>query len=641
MKILTIIRRAALTLALLLGSAVTVQAASNDPVYFAGDDGFYYFTLIYANPNNNAWLVPDSSYLEFSGKVTIPDSVTGTIEINGVPTEKTFRVCAVHSKAFKDCVNITSFELPNTMTSIYNEAFAGCTGLTSIELPQSITSISNKAFEGCTGMTHITIPENVTSLADDAFSGSGLTSLTWNAINCGRGGGWDPSQITQVTIGDKVQQIPMEFLNGGIISSIEFPLSLKNIGPWSFKNCKNLTEVTIPDSVTNIGYDAFMGCTNLTTLYWNAMRCESRGGLYTGYVTQAFVGDKVEIIPASFVTGSKITTIDLPNSVKHIRDRAFYSCSRLKDIHLSNQLESIGGWAFCGCDSLPVIEMPNTVTTIGEYAFYFMKALTQAVLPSNLQSIGEAAYMGTMNLNNFGVIPKTLTSIGYVAFCYMPKIESIVVESGNPAYDSRGNCNALMETQTNTLLAGCKNTVIPDGTEIIGTSAFHYCTGLKRIVIPEGVTVINDQAFRQCYYLNHVTLPSTLDSIGNAAFDYTMNIDTVVCYAECPPSLEDQYAFELTGYNKYCILYVPEGSVEAYKNTDYWSLFRFIFPIGYEIAHGDVNHDGVINISDVTDLIDLILNNGNSYYDPYSDIDGSHSVDITDVVQIIDYILSH
>ena len=528
-----------------------------------------------------------------------------------------------------------------TLKSVGNSAFEGCTGLTEVNIPNSVVYMGMRGFANCTGITSVTIPEAVSTLADDVFTGCPITSVTWNAINCGRGGGWDPTLITELTIGDKVQQIPMSFMHGAQISSVEFPITVKNIGPWSFQDCKNLTTVTIPDSVTNIGFYAFMGCTNLTTLYWNAIHCEDRGGMYTFYVTDAYVGDKVEYIPKDFIRSSKVQTIDLPNTVKVIGANAFSSCNRLKDIHMPENLEIIGESAFSGCDSLAVIDIPNTVTWIGDYAFYFMKSLTSATLPPRVEYVGEAAYMGNRRLTTVGLIPKTLTTIGPVAFCYMPNVESFVVEQGNPVYDSRENCNAIIETATNTLIAGTMNTVIPSSVKTIGTEAFYWSFNLDTITFPEGLEVIEESAFSDSR-LTKITLPSTLQSIGNWGFYYNYLTD-VTSLAITPPTVGNQYTF-YPGAKNGAILRVPEEAFEAYKEAEFWKDFMWIIPIGHEFLRGDMDQNGVVDIADLPMLIDFILK-GNANYsftqNPYADLDKNGYYNITDISILIDILLDN
>ncbi len=104
---------------------------------------------------------------------------------------------------------------------------------------------------------------------------------------------------------------------------------------------------------------------------------------------------------------------------------------------------SIGEWAFYNCSSLTSINITNSVTSIGELAFYGCSNLTSITIPSSVNSIGESAFLNCKSLTQIKVAPD------------------------NPVYDSRDNCNAIIETKSNTLIAGCASTVIPNSVTTI------------------------------------------------------------------------------------------------------------------------------------------------------------------------------
>ena len=97
---------------------------------------------------------------------------------------------------------------------------------------------------------------------------------------------------------------------------------------------------------------------------------------------------------------------------------------------------------------------------------------------------------------------------------------TISVESGNTVYDSRNNCNAIVESATNTLMFGCKNTIIPNSVTSIGERAFEDCDGLTSITIPNSVTSIGEGAFYSCDGLTSISIPNSVTSIGEYAFEY-------------------------------------------------------------------------------------------------------------------------
>ena len=164
---------------------------------------------------------------------------------------------------------------------------------------------------------------------------------------------------------------------------------------------------------------------------------------------------------------------------------------------------------------IPVFYNGLPVTDIGSSAFNNFTSLTNITIPSSVTSIGDSAFYGCSGLSSV-TIPSSVTSIDYYAFSNCSGLTSITVESGNTAYRSEGNC--LIRIADNVLLAGCKNSIIPDGVASIGHSAFMGCSGLSSVTIPSSVTSIGDYAFYNCSGLTSITIPSSVTSIGDAAF---------------------------------------------------------------------------------------------------------------------------
>lgn len=178
---------------------------------------------------------------------------------------------------------------------------------------------------------------------------------------------------------------------------------------------------------------------------------------------------------------------------------------------------SIGESAFRNCSSLTNIKIPEGVTGIGWEAFRNCSSLTSIMIPESVTSIGWEAFWDCSSLANIK-IPKSVTSIKSDAFNGCSGLESIIVDDGNGTYNSAGGCNAIIETATNTLICGCKNTTIPEGVTRIGEFAFANCSSLVSIVIPESVTLIEWYAFCNCSSLTNITIPKSVTRIGEFAF---------------------------------------------------------------------------------------------------------------------------
>ena len=167
------------------------------------------------------------------------------------------------------------------------------------------------------------------------------------------------------------------------------------------------------------------------------------------------------------------------------------------------------------------------VTSIGYHAFFDCSGLTSLTIPNSVTSIGDYAFWGCSGLTSV-TIPNSVTSIGSSAFSGCSGLTSVKVESDNPKYDSRNNCNAIIETSSNTIIFGCMNTTIPNSVTSIGEYAFSSCSGLTSVTIPNSVTSIGMEAFYGCRGLTSVTIPNSVTSIGKFAFYGCSSLTSVV-----------------------------------------------------------------------------------------------------------------
>ena len=460
--------------------------------------------------------------------------------------------------------------------------FARYAKLTSLELPASLTTIGDEAFYYNEGkLLSLTIPEGVVYVGSEALAGLRIQSLTWNARECWSNGRTYFSidynnvywMVDELTIGDRVEVIPNNFVPNTDIRSLTIPASVKYIGRNAFNNCSYLTgHLIIPDSVLIIGEKAFCHCDGISeitigkgvtsigedafteigfkTLNWNARHCESSGMAYDCHsVNQVLIGDEVEVLPCSFVAYSQISQVDIPSSVKTICDGAFEGCYNLGDvtlpnsvtsvgesvfawssltgITLSNSLTSIGRYAFSGCGNLTEVTIPNSVTKIGNEAFSSCEGLTSLTLSSSLDSIGAYAFNYCRALTSLH-IPASVTSIGSSAFNNCKGLESISVEQANTVYDSRANCNAILKTANDSIILTCKNTVLPGTITAIPDYAFNNNTELTHIDIPASVTYIGKYAFNGCTNLTEITIPAAVTTIGERAFTGCTSLQSMV-----------------------------------------------------------------------------------------------------------------
>ena len=283
------------------------------------------------------------------------------------------------------------------------------------------------------------------------------------------------------------------------------------------------------------------------------------------------LGFGATLVSNEYINGRGVLMFD--GDVTMIGYDAFGLCTTLTSIELPNTVTTIRTFAFAECTNLESIEIPHSVTAISSLAFNYCSKLSSLVIPNSVERFVDFRY-----------------DYIYNPFTGCAGLRSIIVEPGNPTYDSRDNCNAIIETDANSLISGCMNTVIPNSVTAILDGAFLGCIGLTTIEIPSSVTVIFSEAFSSCSGLASVTIPDSVTSIGFNAFSRCSSLhsieipssvvyigekafldctslNSITVYSITPPNL-GEWAFD--GTNN-CPIYVPEESVDAYKSA--WSAY--------------------------------------------------------------------
>lgn len=280
------------------------------------------------------------------------------------------------------------------------------------------------------------------------------------------------------------------------------------------------------------------------------------------------VNESTAYVPFLFMN-KNVVGASIPASIKEIGLEAFAGCSNLKSVDIAGDITSIEFGAFMGCESLSKITIPKSVTNIEAYAFEWCESLTDITLSDGITVLSEGLFKGCTNLKNIN-IPESVTEIDALAFngcqniekIYIPKnvkdikidytdkddngdeqsyiggvfkgcdnLQSIVVDAANPYYDSRENCNAIIDTKDNALIAGCKNSVLVDGIKEIGTCAFEGCVGLTTVEIPKSVEAIYYYAFSDCINLKEVKINSSEIKCAESAFDGCTSLNDNIVYA--------------------------------------------------------------------------------------------------------------
>ena len=538
-------------------------------------------------------------------KTVIPPTVTaigswafsGCSSLTGIHIPDS--VTEIGLESFYNCSSLIGVNIPNSVTRIGYQAFYGCSSLRSIHIPASVRAIGSSALEYCSSLGSISVA-NGNRRYDSRDDCNAIIETDGNTLIAGCMNTIIPATVEAID--------DYAFSGQSALRGIDIPDSVTSVGDYAFRGCSSLRNVSIPEGLTSIGASAFFDCSMLNridipasvssigsfalehcqALYsitvadgnpvydsrdsCNAIIETATGVLIAGCMrstipaTVTAIGDNAfsgcimltrADIPASvtsighyaFTGCSSLSSVSIPNTVTHIGDAAFSGCSALTRLDIPNSVTRLGHAVFTGCSSLESITLPKSMTAIGDYEFYGCSMLKAITIPNSVKSIGEAAFRGCLMLGSIS-IPKSVTTIGGSAFRECPSLTAISVASGNPGYDSRGGCNAIIESGTGRLVAGCRNTVIPASVTAIGYAAFDGCVFLTDLTIPPTVTFIGSKAFNNCPGLKEVVCDIAHPSLVATAPD----------------------AFKLpSGEYADRTLHVPAASASSYQTTAPWS----------------------------------------------------------------------
>ena len=354
--------------------------------------------------------------------------------------------------------------------------------------------------------------------------------------------------------------------------------SVSGICNKAFYDCNRITEVVIPSRVTSVGKQSFYGCDILSNVT---------------------IPNSVVII-GGFAFNNTLwyesysaDTSHIYNNIIYINDVAYESIDySATSVAFRAGTISITDWAFQGHTGLTSVVMPDSVISIGESSFSTCYSLSSCTIGNGVISIGDSAFYNCYKLTSIN-IPSGTTSIGENAFhgCYV--ISNITVDSNNSTYDSRNNCNAIIETSTNTLLLGSCNTIIPNTVRIIddfaffsrrcltsitipngvisiGKQSFSYCSGLTSVEISDSVTFIDGSAFGDCKNLTSVTLGSGITSISDSVFYGCLTLTSITI----PDSITTIGLNAFRNCNKLTSIDIPSG-VTSIDNGAFYNCTGF------------------------------------------------------------------
>lgn len=303
----------------------------------------------------------------------------------------------------------------------------------------------------------------------------------------------------------------------------------------------------------------------------------------------------VAIGEKAFYGNPSLVEILLPNTVSFISEQAFEYCENLHHVQFPQFLKSIGTWAFHGCESLIDIQLPASLEEMGygvfqgcialesidfsltkvenlpSFTLNSCESLKSVKLPRTLKYIGDCCF-GEMAFGNYILenleIPASLESVSGSAFQGAVNLTSFTVDPDNPYFSAE---SGMLFNKDKTMLV-----------------CFPSATG--DVALPEGITKIGDEAFAEpilYHKLKTLTLPPSIDYIGTAAFSNCLALESLTCYSVNPPEVSTSFLGTIAfmddiGNPHYYRIYVPERSVEQYKNSGEWQVRKeYIFPIEY------------------------------------------------------------
>ena len=361
------------------------------------------------------------------------------------------------------------------VTAISSHGFEGCGYIRHLIISNGVRRIGRMAFGGCMALESVSIPASVSLIDRNPFAGC----VVLKHITVDRQNEWYRSEsggenivvekkLNCVVVGSAQSIIPsnivtigMQAFSGYHLQSVpKLPEGLVSIEGGCFENCQGLNGLQLPESLRTIENQAF--------------------------------------------AGSDIESIHIPAGVKQIGEGVFMRCNRLHAITVDSHNDIYDSRQECNA----VVETSSS---------RLVSACLSSTIPDGIRKISDYAFGGLSGVTQI-VLPKSVSSISPLAFAGCHSLSRITVDKHNVRYDSRENCNAVIETSTQQLVIGCGATNIPSSIRSIGPSAFAMTSLPVTLILPAGITEIGVFAFEQCSGLCNILLPSTLKTLGQGAF---------------------------------------------------------------------------------------------------------------------------
>ena len=520
----------------------------------------------------------------------------------------------------RNCRNLQTLTLNNTLLKIGDNAFSGCS-IRELILPDSIKSIGKFSFDNCDELTKVKLSANLKTIPEQTFLGC--------------------EQLQEIKLPDNLEVIESNaFTSCRSLENITLPSNLKKLDYGVFSNCQKLKSITLPSSLHEIGQSVFADCIRLSSLTF--------ADGYSNNITDGM-----------FRNCTSLSSVIIPNGVRRIEGEAFRGCLRLQEVTIGSNVDTIRDTTFNECDKLKTIygytgsyaetfasnkgidfhsigEAPeppvptgmkinvgnnavatvtgNTVTITGTGETYDdcwwadvndsnneldKTSIKHIIVEDGITSLGDSIFYGFRKLEDVK-LPTSLKSIGYGAFEKCDSLKELTIPEGvtNIGNGIINSCTSIkkisLPSTLNTIprlidmestgdmqldeivlndgiktlgnyafwnFRNLKNIIIPESVTNIGESAFHGCTALSNLTLPDSITEIAGEAFSNCVSLGKVTLPKNLTLLGNGVFE---NCNAEIIF---PASLK---CIPIMGDNAVTKVNIPEG-VKIIGEDAFWA----------------------------------------------------------------------
>ena len=423
------------------------------------------------------------------------------------------------------------------------------------------------------------------------------------------------NSLKGISIPGSVERIGVNaFENDSLMTTVTIAEGVKAIDQYAFHNCSGVTSITLPASLDSIHANALQFMNSVTsfsiadgdtplkvygTRYWGNGMCNDFAP-YEGHLGRDLTLTQNALSPFYHAANNEggLTKLTIGNKVTDLPEEAFYNNRNLTEATIGNNLAEIPARAFYTCNSLKGISIPGSVERIGVSAFGNDSLMTTVTIAEGVKAIDRAA------------------------FSYCGRVKSITL----PASLDSIHANALqsMSGVTSFSIADSDTPLKVYGTRFYG-NGMCYDFALADAYVGRDITLTHNalSPFYNQQSVTEVTLGDKVTALVSEAFYYCKALKKVTVNAVIPP------AAPVNSFNGVDItkipLFVPEGTVAAYKVATIWKEFM----IQGDQEPGDVNGDGEINAGDVSSLYSLILSG--SEYNPAYDLNGDGEINAGDV----------